>query len=88
MAPHTDPPRNTADVEGVLPAIAAAPIISNGPGSIHVDEKGATELVEDVKDTIFDDPNSPEAILNRYPLLRNKSEDELAKLNHRVRRRM
>jgi hypothetical protein len=83
-------PRHAADVEGVLPAVAAAPIISNGPGTvpIDIDEKGHSELVEDIKDATFDDPNSPEAILHRYPLLRNKSEEELAKLNHRVRRRM
>jgi hypothetical protein len=34
------------------------------------------------------DPNSPEAILARYNLLKDMSEDDLAKLNHRVRRRM
>ena len=50
-------------------------------------EKGTVDLVEDVKDT-FDDPNSPEAILNRYPLLRDKSQQELDLLNHKVKRIM
>jgi hypothetical protein len=55
------------------------------------DEKGDIVAVEDV--TKFpgsedDDPNSPEAILNRYPLLRVMSEKERDVLNRRVRRRM
>jgi hypothetical protein len=35
-----------------------------------------------------DDENSPEAILERYPLLRDMTPAELDKLNRRVRRRM
>jgi hypothetical protein len=55
------------------------------------DEKRAADLfIEDKPD--FNDlaynPNSPEAILDRYPLLKNKSESELDILNRQLRRRM
>jgi hypothetical protein len=53
------------------------------------DEKLAVDHVEDV-DTkgVYEDPNSPEAILHRYPLLRDMSQLELDALNKRLRRRM
>ena len=34
------------------------------------------------------DPNSPAAILKRYPLLRNMTGEELERLNKQTRRRM
>jgi len=54
-------------------------------------EKGDIVAVEDISklgEAEDDDPNSPEAILNRYPLLRVMSEKERDVLNRRVRRRM
>ena len=74
------------DIHGAVPAPVTAPDAEVIVGLDH-QEKGTIEIVEDVKDT-FEDPNSPEAILNRYPLLRNKSQQELDLLNHKVRRIM
>jgi hypothetical protein len=54
-----------------------------------LDEKHDSNMIEDIKVAQEDDdPNSPEAILQRYPLLRDMSENELDLLNRRVRRRM
>jgi hypothetical protein len=92
MAPH----RNDIAIAGHVPAPIVAPDVEMvadtrrdqiAPDS-PLDEKHGITAVEDIKDAVYDDPNSPEAILNRYPLLRNMSESELEKLNHRVRRRM
>jgi hypothetical protein len=75
------------DIEGAMPAPITAPDAEIVVGLDK--EKGSSDFVEDVeiKDT-FEDPNSPEAILYRYPLLRNKSQKELDLLNHKVRRIM
>ena len=52
-------------------------------------EKAEISLIEDSKgDTTEWELNSPEEILSRYPLLKDLSEDELDKLNRRVRRRI
>jgi hypothetical protein len=54
-------------------------------------DKGGIVIIEDTLDEKagdLEDPNSPWSILQRYPLLRNKSEGELDILNRRVRRRM
>lgn len=68
---------------------AVAPHRSRSIHETHVeDEKVMTEIIEDVKTRDNDDPNSPEAILARYPLLRDMSQAELDQLNHKVRRRM
>jgi len=54
-----------------------------------MDEKYEANMIEDIKVAQEEeDPNSPEAILKRYPLLRDMSEHELDLLNRRVRRRM
>jgi hypothetical protein len=54
------------------------------------DSKAEIALVEDAKVPYVEeeDLNSPEAILQRYPLLREMSESELDTLNRRVRRRI
>lgn len=57
------------------------------------DMKPEIEMFEDAQkangfQTEEADPNSPEAVLQRYPLLREMSEDEREKLNAKVRRRM
>ncbi|WVR04911.1 hypothetical protein IAU60_001923 [Kwoniella sp. DSM 27419] len=57
----------------------------------HHDDKVEITMVEDAevdKDKDEIDVNSPEAILQRYPLLRNMSEKELDLLNRKVRRRI
>lgn len=51
-------------------------------------DKEEVYIAEDVKDVYQHDLNSPEEILNRYSLLRDKSEAELAKLNNRVKKLM
>lgn len=51
-------------------------------------DKEEVYLTEDVKDVQQYERNSPEEILSRYPLLRDQSEQELQKLNHRVKRLM
>lgn len=58
--------------------------------SIHaldVEDKGEIAALEH-KAIEHEDLNSPEAILDRYPLLRVMTEEEREKLNRRVRRRM
>jgi hypothetical protein len=59
------------------------------PVSSHLDieDKGEIAVLEH-KLVEHEDPNSPEAILDRYPLLRVMSEGERETLNRRVRRRM
>jgi hypothetical protein len=58
------------------------------------DSKGEIELQEDINrekvlfDAAEENANSPEAILQRYPLLREMDQTQLDKLNRRVRRRM
>ena len=88
-APHNSSNNPDHGIIGQVPAPVVAPDVEMVAGvkSQESSEKGIIEAIEDVKDT-FEDPNSPDAILNRYPLLRDKSEDELAKLNHQLRRRM
>jgi hypothetical protein len=49
---------------------------------IHLDEHAIGFEGEDA------DPNSPAAILKRYPLLRNMTGEELERLNKQTRRRM
>lgn len=48
----------------------------------------AIEDASDEKSRDEEDPNSPWAILQRYPLLRNMSPKELDILNRQVRRRL
>ena len=62
-----------SNIEEVIPAL---------------DEKHESNMIEDVKVREEEDPNSPEAILQRYPLLRDKSEHELDILNRQLRRRI
>lgn len=72
-----------SDIEEALPqttAVATLPAYDN-------DDKGHVDHLEKMGEE-EEDPNSPEAILQRYPLLRNKSEKELDTLNRRLRRRM
>jgi hypothetical protein len=59
------------------------------PVSEHLDleDKGEIAVLEH-KFVEHEDLNSPEAILDRYPLLRVMTEDEREALNRRVRRRM
>jgi hypothetical protein len=74
------------EIEGAMPAPIVAP---DAEIILDIDkEKGSSDFVEDVKETTFEDVNSPEAILYRYPLLRNKSQKELDLLNHKVKRIM
>lgn len=78
-------------VEEMLVPSPTVPVHNSRPASLapDYDDKGTIEYVEKkMVDEEDDDPNSPEAILQRYPLLRNKSEKELDALNRRVRRRM
>ena len=49
---------------------------------IYLDEHAVGFEAEDA------DPNSPAAILKRYPLLRNMTTEELERLNKQTRRRM
>lgn len=51
-------------------------------------DKEEVYFAEDVNDVSQHEVNSAEEILSRYPLLRNKSEAERAKLNNRVKRQM
>lgn len=96
MSPSTQPRSGTHDdlsISGHVPAPIVAPDIEMMADTKHapltpLDEKNTIEAIEDVKDATFEDPNSPEAILHRYPLLRDMSEAERDQLNHRVRRRM
>lgn len=55
---------------------------------LAIEEKHEVDMVEDAKLRLDEDPNSPEAILQRYPLLREMSESQLDKLNRQVRRRI
>jgi hypothetical protein len=54
---------------------------------LDIEDKGEIAILEH-KLVQHEDPNSPEAILDRYPLLRVMSEGERETLNRRVRRRM
>lgn len=54
---------------------------------MDVEDKGEIAVLEH-KLVEHEDPNSPEAILDRYPLLRVMSEAEREALNRRVRRRI
>ena len=69
----TAQPVTMSNIEEVIPAL---------------DEKHESNMIEDVKVREEEDPNSPEAILQRYPLLRDKSEHELDILNRQLRRRI
>jgi hypothetical protein len=51
-------------------------------------DKEEVYLTEDVKDVHQHERNSPEEILSRYPLLRDKSEQELKQLNNRIKKLM
>lgn len=69
-----------SDIEEALPQTTAL-------ATDVYDSKGSTDHLEKlaVED---EDPNSPFNILQRYPLLRDRSEKDLDLLNRRVRRRM
>lgn len=70
----------------------AEPVIMTAPGTVqqsHLDIEDKAEIAAlEHKVVEHEDPNSPEAILDRYPLLRVMTEDERETLNRRVRRRM
>jgi hypothetical protein len=73
----------TADVEEAMPPTT---VMSTLP---PYDDKGHTDHFEEkMGDDEEEDMNSPENILKRYPLLRDKSEKELDTLNRRLRRRL
>jgi hypothetical protein len=69
-----------SDIEEALPQTTAI-------ATDLYDSKGSTDHLEKIG-VEEDDPNSPHAILQRYPLLRDRSEKDLDLLNRRVRRRM
>ena len=73
-----------SDDKDIVPALRPSSI-SGGPGDI---EKEEVFMAEDVKEILQYERNTPEEILSRYPLLRDKSEQELAKLNNRIKRLM
>lgn len=67
--------------------IMALPDNRDSAHALDVEDKGEIAALEH-KVVEHEDPNSPEAILDRYPLLRVMTEEEREKLNRRVRRRM
>lgn len=69
-----------SDVEEALPHTTALAT------SLDTDDKGHIDHLE--KSEAQYEVNSPEEILSRYPLLRDRSEKDLDTLNRRVRRRM
>lgn len=73
-----------SDAEEALPQTAA--LATSTPPKY--DDKHQSEFVEDKQMHVEHEENSPEEILQRYPLLRNLSQKELDKLNRRVKRRM
>lgn len=66
-------------------AITSAPITDRS--IVDIEDKAEISNLEH-KVIEHEDPNSPEAILDRYPLLRVMTEDEREVLNRRVRRRI
>lgn len=75
-------PKHSADMP-----ITAVPAARDSQTALDVEDKGEIAVLEH-KVIEHEDPNSPEAILDRYPLLRVMTEDEREVLNRRVRRRM
>lgn len=85
MSPNhsTHRPVVVSDIEETLPQVTADATLP------EYDSKGHTDHVEEkIFDEEDDNPNSPENILQRYPLLRDRSERELDLLNRKLRRRM
>lgn len=79
-------PQVESALEATLPAVQ---LLHNGIDDDRKLEVGHVEDINNVKEAeAEDDPNSPEAILNRYPLLKSKSEKELDILNRQLRRRI
>lgn len=67
--------------------ITAIPEARHSQTNLDLEEKGEISALEH-KVIEHEDMNSPEAILDRYPMLRVMTEDEREILNRRVRRRM
>lgn len=77
-------PLVVSDIEEAVPQTAA---LSTLP---EYDSKGYVDHLEEKKmgDEEDEDLNSPEAILARYPLLKDKSKKDLDLLSKRLRRRL
>jgi len=80
MSPTHDSITKAADTIQPLPAHVES-------SHLDIEDKGEIAVLEH-KLVEHEDINSPEAILDRYPLLRVMSEAEREVLNRRVRRRM
>lgn len=88
MAPQTTNdynPKVNSEIEETLPVVQLQ-------DDLHSEKKQEVFMVEDTDvvkgDQVEYDENSDEAILQRYPLLKDMSQSELDKLNRRVRRRI
>lgn len=75
-------PKHSADMP-----ITAVPEARLSSTNLDLEDKGEISALEH-KAIEHEDMNSPEAILDRYPLLRVMTEGERDTLNRRVRRRM
>lgn len=75
-------PKHNVDIP-----ISAVPEARHSQTNLDMEDKGEISALEH-KVIEHEDMNSPEAILDRYPLLRVMTEAERDTLNRRVRRRM
>lgn len=79
---HETKPVVVSDIEEALPQTAAQ---ATDNISLNLDSKGESDHLEK---TIEHELNSPEEILQRYPLLRDRSQKDMDILNRRVKRRL
>jgi hypothetical protein len=81
-------PHHTVPTLKVDAALDSSLPVAQVQHEIDLEEKREVYHVEEKVAEDDENPNSPEAILARYPLLREMSEKELDTLNRRVRRRI